>query len=179
MSTCHLQRDDCERAVDKARDTVNRDRRLKLLTLLFCVFCILGLLPCRRLNNREFDNGSIVSLRHADDVLLAKLGYKSEFKREFSLIETIAFAFSIMGVIASVSSTMSFPLVSGGHVGMVFGNADKRGPLLLFGEARPAEICGPGQLDYRLGERNWPSHARLLYRLHVRPDDHYRALCWF
>lgn len=26
-----------------------------------------------------------------------------------------------MGVIASVSSTLSFPLVSGGHVGMVFG----------------------------------------------------------
>ena len=26
-----------------------------------------------------------------------------------------------MGVIASVSSTFSFPLVSGGHVGMVFG----------------------------------------------------------
>ena len=30
------------------------------------------------------------------------------------LFETIAFAFSIMGVVASVSSTMSFPLVSGG-----------------------------------------------------------------
>ncbi|KAH9833890.1 amino acid transporter [Rhodofomes roseus] len=60
-------------------------------------------------------------LRHADDELLAHLGYKSEFRREFSLIETIAFAFSIMGVIASVSSTFSFPLESGGHVGMVFG----------------------------------------------------------
>ena len=29
------------------------------------------------------------------------------------MLETIAFAFSIMGVIASVSSTYSFPLVSG------------------------------------------------------------------
>lgn len=29
------------------------------------------------------------------------------------LIETIAFAFSIMGVVASVSSTMYFPLISG------------------------------------------------------------------
>ncbi|KAJ3763513.1 amino acid transporter [Lentinula raphanica] len=66
----------------------------------------------------EKDN---VSLRHADDQLLAKLGYKSEFKREFSLIETVAFAFSIMGVIASVSSTLTFGLESGGHVGMVFG----------------------------------------------------------
>ncbi|PBK72426.1 amino acid transporter [Armillaria solidipes] len=58
---------------------------------------------------------------HADDAKLAELGYKSEFKREFSLIETVAFAFSIMGVVASVSSTLSFGLVSGGHVGLVFG----------------------------------------------------------
>ncbi|KAH9179591.1 amino acid/polyamine transporter I [Lactarius sanguifluus] len=49
------------------------------------------------------------------------LGYKSEFRREFSLIETVAFSFSIMGVIASVSSTLSFPLAAGGHVGMVWG----------------------------------------------------------
>jgi amino acid permease (GABA permease) len=59
--------------------------------------------------------------RNADDTLLAELGYKAEFKREFSMIETIAFAFSIMGVVASVTSTFSFPLVSGGHVGMVWG----------------------------------------------------------
>ena len=37
------------------------------------------------------------------------------------MIEVIAFSFSIMGAIASVSSTFSFLLVSGGHVGMVFG----------------------------------------------------------
>ncbi|RPD67510.1 amino acid transporter [Lentinus tigrinus ALCF2SS1-7] len=67
------------------------------------------------------DHEGLTALKHADDALLAQLGYKSEFKREFSFIETIAFAFSIMGVVASVSSTMSFPLVSGGHVGMVFG----------------------------------------------------------
>ncbi|KAH7890929.1 amino acid/polyamine transporter I [Phlebopus sp. FC_14] len=60
-------------------------------------------------------------VNNADDVLLAELGYKSEFKREFSMIETIAFAFSIMGVVASVSSTFSFPLYSGGHVGMIWG----------------------------------------------------------
>ncbi|KZT06558.1 amino acid transporter [Laetiporus sulphureus 93-53] len=65
--------------------------------------------------------GAVQRAFETDDALLAELGYKSEFRREFSLIETIAFAFSIMGVIASVSSTFSFPLASGGHVGMVFG----------------------------------------------------------
>lgn len=61
------------------------------------------------------------SIRRDDNILLAKLGYRGEFKREFSLIETVAFSFSIMGVIASVTSTFSFPLAAGGHVGMVWG----------------------------------------------------------
>ncbi|KAF8888060.1 amino acid transporter [Infundibulicybe gibba] len=59
--------------------------------------------------------------RRKDEVLLAFLGYKSEFRREFSMIETIAFAFSIMGVCSAVSTTFVFPLVTAGHVGMVFG----------------------------------------------------------
>jgi hypothetical protein len=79
---------------------------------------------------REVQTQDSDSIRHADNARLAELGYKSEFKREFSvrvryaifrgesqpllqLIETIAFAFSIMGVVASVTSTFSFPLVSG------------------------------------------------------------------
>jgi len=65
------------------------------------------------------DNGN--TLNNSDDSMLAELGYKAVFCREFSLIETVAFAFSIMGIIASVTSTFSFPLVSGGHVGMVWG----------------------------------------------------------
>ncbi|KAJ7230536.1 amino acid transporter, partial [Mycena pura] len=56
-----------------------------------------------------------------DTAKLAELGYKSEFKREFSLLETCAFSFSIMGIVASVSSTLSFGLFNGGHVGFVWG----------------------------------------------------------
>ncbi|KAF7309470.1 hypothetical protein MIND_00317800 [Mycena indigotica] len=56
-----------------------------------------------------------------DTAKLAALGYKSEFKREFSLLETCAFSFSIMGIVASISSTLSFGLVNGGHVGFVWG----------------------------------------------------------
>ncbi|KAI0351389.1 amino acid transporter [Trametes cingulata] len=63
----------------------------------------------------------VVQVVSADDERLAELGYKGEFKREFSLLETVAFAFSIMAVIGGVSSTLSFGLVSGGHVGMVWG----------------------------------------------------------
>lgn len=65
------------------------------------------------------DNISIIV--RADNAKLAELGYRSEFRREFSRLETVAFAFSIMGVIASVTSTYSFGLINGGHVGLVFG----------------------------------------------------------
>lgn len=34
---------------------------------------------------RRSHDGTIESVRHADDALLAELGYKSEFKREFSV----------------------------------------------------------------------------------------------
>ncbi|KAI0757942.1 hypothetical protein C8Q74DRAFT_289360 [Fomes fomentarius] len=46
----------------------------------------------------EGEHSELIALKRADDVPLAKLGYRSEFRREFSLFETIAFAFSIMGL---------------------------------------------------------------------------------
>jgi len=39
----------------------------------------------------------------AEDAELAKLGYKQEFKREFGWISTFSFAFSISGLLATVS----------------------------------------------------------------------------
>lgn len=56
-----------------------------------------------------------------DNKLLARLGYRSEFRREFSLLESVAFAYAIMGPVAGASSTLAFGLSSGGHVGMVWG----------------------------------------------------------
>jgi len=67
----------------------------------------------------QSDSASVVV--RADDAKLAELGYRSEFRREFSRFETVAFAISIMGVVASVTSTFSFGLFNGGHVGLVFG----------------------------------------------------------
>ncbi|KAH9922972.1 amino acid transporter [Fomitopsis serialis] len=61
------------------------------------------------------------SLNVSDDARLAELGYKSEFRREFSLVETVAFSFSIMAVISGISSSLSLILASGGHVGLVWG----------------------------------------------------------
>ncbi|KAF8957124.1 amino acid permease-domain-containing protein [Flammula alnicola] len=52
-----------------------------------------------------------ISVIRADDAKLAELGYRSEFRREFS----------VGARVVSVTSTLSFGLVNGGHVGMVFG----------------------------------------------------------
>ncbi|KIJ62729.1 hypothetical protein HYDPIDRAFT_176497 [Hydnomerulius pinastri MD-312] len=49
-----------------------------------------------------------------DDKELEALGYAPSFRREFSNLATISFAFSIMGVCSSVASTFNTPLLLGG-----------------------------------------------------------------
>jgi len=48
-----------------------------------------------------------------EDAELARLGYKQEFKREFGWISTFSFAFSISGLLATVSE---LPLKSGDNL---------------------------------------------------------------
>lgn len=57
---------------------------------------------------------------NADDELLMELGYKPELKRNFSMIEVFGIAFSIMSLLPSIASTLSFNL-PGGPVGMTWG----------------------------------------------------------
>ncbi|KAI9491946.1 amino acid transporter [Zychaea mexicana] len=52
---------------------------------------------------------------------LAALGYKQEFKREFNSLSLFCFAFSMMGVLASVSASIVFPMSHGGPVSMIWG----------------------------------------------------------
>ncbi|KAI6117502.1 amino acid/polyamine transporter I [Pisolithus croceorrhizus] len=49
-----------------------------------------------------------------DDYNLEALGYKPSFRREFSNLATISFAFSIMGLCSSVATTFDTPLLLGG-----------------------------------------------------------------
>lgn len=43
-----------------------------------------------------------------DERVLVSLGYKQEFKREFSLWTTFCVSFSILGLLPSYASTMSY-----------------------------------------------------------------------
>lgn len=54
-----------------------------------------------------------------DDALLASLGYKAELKREFTRLEVFGLAFSIIGLLPSIASTLVFSMPAGGPIGMV------------------------------------------------------------
>jgi hypothetical protein len=43
-----------------------------------------------------------------DEATLASLGYKQEFKREFSAWSTFAVSFAVMGLLPSIASTMAY-----------------------------------------------------------------------
>ncbi|EKM52368.1 uncharacterized protein PHACADRAFT_260687 [Phanerochaete carnosa HHB-10118-sp] len=57
----------------------------------------------------------------ADEDLLASLGYKQEFQREFSGLETFGIAFSIIGLLPSIASVLFYSMPNGGPAAMVWG----------------------------------------------------------
>ena len=59
--------------------------------------------------------------RQADEALLASLGYKQEFKREFAPLEVFGIAFSIIGLLPSIASVLVYALPNGGPASMVWG----------------------------------------------------------
>ncbi|KAF2241143.1 gaba permease [Trematosphaeria pertusa] len=55
-----------------------------------------------------------------DAAVLAKLGYKQELRRNFTMIEVFGIAFSIMGLLPSIASTLAYSLPAG-PAGLVWG----------------------------------------------------------
>ncbi|KAG2366075.1 amino acid/polyamine transporter I [Suillus spraguei] len=56
-----------------------------------------------------------------DETTLAKLGYKQEFRREFTPLEMSGLAFSYIGVVPSVISVLFYAIPNGGPFAMVWG----------------------------------------------------------
>lgn len=71
-------------------------------------------------NEYEEKPPSTIELSDDDDKELVALGYKPSFKREFSNLATISFAFSIMGLCSSVATTFNTPLLLGGPATVVW-----------------------------------------------------------
>jgi hypothetical protein len=63
-----------------------------------------------------------IAVEPGDMELLATLGYKQELRRHYSTTQIFAVAFSIMGLLPSIASTLSFTLPAG-PVGMVWVNS--------------------------------------------------------
>ncbi|KAL8738403.1 MAG: hypothetical protein Q9190_008009, partial [Brigantiaea leucoxantha] len=57
----------------------------------------------------------------ADEEVLAALGYKPEFKREFSLWTTFCVSFAVLGLLPSFASTLYYGMGYAGTPGMVWG----------------------------------------------------------
>lgn len=57
----------------------------------------------------------------SDDAVLVALGYKQEFKREFSLWTTFCVSFAVLGLLPSFASTLYYGMGYAGTGGMVWG----------------------------------------------------------
>ncbi|KXS09263.1 APC amino acid permease [Gonapodya prolifera JEL478] len=58
---------------------------------------------------------------HEDAIRLAKMGYKQEFKRGFTLIHNFGVSFSHISILIGVGTLLSYALVAGGPAGAVMG----------------------------------------------------------
>lgn len=56
-----------------------------------------------------------------DDKTLGALGYKQEFKRDFTLLESFSVSFSVLGLLPSVASTIGYSLGYSGTGGALWG----------------------------------------------------------
>ncbi|KAE9973205.1 hypothetical protein BLS_003726 [Venturia inaequalis] len=57
----------------------------------------------------------------ADEEILGALGYKQEFKRDLTWIESFSVSFSVLGLLPSIASTLSYNLAYSGQAGSVWG----------------------------------------------------------
>ncbi|KAF2874229.1 amino acid/polyamine transporter I [Massariosphaeria phaeospora] len=69
-----------------------------------------------------------------DSAVLAKLGYKQELRRNFTMIEVFGIAFSIMGLLPSIASTLAYSLPAG-PTGLVWGWFVASGFIFIVGLA--------------------------------------------
>ncbi|KAJ3843638.1 amino acid/polyamine transporter I [Lentinula raphanica] len=62
-----------------------------------------------------------LAVQMQDESLLAQLGYKQEFKRDFGVLELTGLVFSIQGVLPGIASVLVYSIPYGGAVSMVWG----------------------------------------------------------
>ncbi|MCJ1282233.1 hypothetical protein MMC26_001556 [Xylographa opegraphella] len=101
----------------------------------------------------------------ADEEVLVALGYKQEFKRDFSLLSTFSVSFSVLGLLPSIASTLSYNLAYSGPAGSVWGWI-VAGVLIQFVALSMAEICS-----------SMPTAGGLYYASAVLAPEGWGPLC--
>ncbi|KAJ8594347.1 amino acid transporter [Rhizopogon salebrosus TDB-379] len=71
----------------------------------------------------------------ADEAILAKLGYKQEFRRSFTPLEVFGVAFSYIGLLPSTASVLFYAIPNGGPFAMVWGWAVASAFIMCIGLA--------------------------------------------
>ncbi|KAG7088750.1 hypothetical protein E1B28_012718 [Marasmius oreades] len=116
------------------------------------------------IDDQSSDSGERLESLNDQDVL-ARLGYKQEFKRDFSRLELAGLSFSIVGVVQSIAAVLLFSIPYGGPVGMVWGWFTCCGFLIFVGMAM-AELgsAAPtaGGLYYWTFKFSSPRYRKLL-----------------
>ncbi|MCJ1478073.1 hypothetical protein MMC13_006748 [Lambiella insularis] len=101
----------------------------------------------------------------ADEEVLVALGYKQEFKRDLSLLSTFSVSFSVLGLLPSIASTLSYNLAYSGPAGSVWGWV-AAGCLIQFVALAMAEICS-----------SMPTAGGLYYASAVLAPEGWGPLC--
>lgn len=87
--------------------------------------------------------GDHAVLDHAadsDEEVLTALGYKQEFKRDFSIWSSFSVSFSVLGLLPSIASTLGYNLGYSGPAGAVWGWL-VAAVLIQFVALAMAELC--------------------------------------
>ncbi len=80
---------------------------------------------------------------NADEAFLSTLGYKQEFKREFTKFELFGVSFSIIGVLPSIASVLVFAIPNGGPIALVWGVSSSSGVVKWLRVLNFWDVSGP------------------------------------
>ena len=112
--------------------------------------------------------GDHALLDHAadsDEEVLTALGYKQEFKRDFSIWSSFSVSFSVLGLLPSIASTLSYNLAYSGPAGSVWGWL-VAAILIQFVALAMAELCS-----------SMPTAGGLYYASAVLAPEGWGPLC--
>ncbi|KAL2062927.1 hypothetical protein VTL71DRAFT_5999 [Oculimacula yallundae] len=85
-------------------------------------------------------HATIDHVADSDEEILTALGYKQEFKRDFSIWSSFSVSFSILGLLPSIASTLGYNLAYSGPAGAVWGWV-VAAVLIQFVALAMAELC--------------------------------------